>query len=79
MRTEVVETMVNTIEKIAKDNQLTPEEYKFSVALLMMELMQHQTSNPMNIVMDEDMTLMVYLKVNTAKSHSSSKDDGTVH
>lgn len=63
MRMQVIETMVNTIEKIAKDNNVSEDEYRFTLALLMVETMQHQDRNPMYIVMDHDLTLMKGLAV----------------
>lgn len=80
MRKHIVETMVNTVEKLAEDSRLSEEEYRFALALLMMEQMQRQNNNPMKIVMAEDMALSIGLIIDDMpEPRTTSKDYVSVH
>lgn len=49
MRTQVVENLVNTIEKIAEDTGLSEDEYLLALAISMATLMKRKGSNLMDI------------------------------
>ncbi|MBU9857466.1 hypothetical protein [Rahnella bonaserana] len=53
MRTQVVENLVNTIEKIAEDTGLSEDEYLLALAISMATLMKRKGSNLMDIDINE--------------------------
>lgn len=53
MRTQVIENLVNTIEKIAEDTGLSEDEYLRAQAISMATLMKRKGSNLMDIDINE--------------------------
>lgn len=53
MRTQVIENLVNTIEKIAEDTGLSEDEYLLALAISMATLMKRKGSNLMDIDINE--------------------------
>lgn len=53
MRTQVVENLVNTIEKNAEDTGLSEDEYLLALAISMATLMKRKGSNLMDIDINE--------------------------
>ncbi|PBI79948.1 hypothetical protein A9993_09430 [Rahnella victoriana] len=78
MRTQVVEKMVNTIEKIAEDTGLSVDEYMLALAVSMTALMKHKGSNLMDININE-MTLVVGLRKNPSETPPESESSASVH
>lgn len=78
MRTQVVEKMVNTIEKIAEDTGLSEDEYMLALAASMAALMKHKGSNLIDIDMN-DLTLVIGLRKNPSETPPESESSASVH